>query len=111
MALKEFDALGGPGRFVGWHLKVPRYEPSRRLPHRPPSRQSVPNAASRCLAVIADRKQPVLDGETNTLLDQGPRNAWYARPMGSLSDQFLEIGDGRKGQRDWNAVGFGFFCG
>src|ERR1700722_20292382 len=68
MALKEFDALDGAG--VVRHLKVPKYEPSLRLPQWPHSRRSVPNAVSRGLAVVADRKQPVLDGETNTFLNQ-----------------------------------------
>jgi hypothetical protein len=70
-----------------------------------------PIAASRALSVVADRKQPILDGKANALLDQGSRNAWYASPVGALSDQFFEIGDGRECQRDRNAVGFGFFCG
>src|ERR1700742_5227100 len=75
-------------------LKVPKYEPSRRLPQRPLHRRSSrPNAASRCLAVVADRQQPVLDGEANTFLDQGSGNAWYARPVSSLSDQLFEIDD------------------
>src|SRR5277367_3462475 len=77
MGFKEFDAFDGPG--VVRHLKVPKYEPSLRLPQWPPSCRSVPNAASRGLAVVADRKQPVLDGETNTFLDQGLRNARHAR--------------------------------
>jgi hypothetical protein len=65
----------------------------------------------RGLAIVADRKQPVLDGETNPLLDQGSRNARYARPVCALSDQFFEIGDGRECQGDGDAVGFGFFRG
>ena len=42
MDFEEFDALCSPG--VVGHLKVPKHEPSLRLPHRPHSRQSVPNA-------------------------------------------------------------------
>src|SRR5271154_2439569 len=109
MAFEEFDALDRPS--VVGHLKVPNYEPSPPAPHRPHSCQSVPNAGSRRLAVVADRKQPVLDGEANTFLDQGFGNARYACPVGTLPDQLFEISDGREGQRDWNAVGFGFFCG
>src|SRR5580704_12141557 len=75
------------------------------LPIRPERR------ALRSLSVVTDRKQPVLDGKAYALLNQGSRNAWNACPVGTLSDQLFEIGDGRKGQRDWNSVGFGFFCG
>jgi SAM-dependent methyltransferase len=70
-----------------------------------------PMPALRSLSVVPDRKQAVLDGKANAFLDQGPCNAWNACPVGSLPDQLFEIGDGREGQRDWNAVGFGFFCG
>jgi hypothetical protein len=70
-----------------------------------------PDRRLRRLAVVADRKQPVLDRETNAFLDQGFRYARHACPVGSLPDQLFEISDGREGQGDWNAVGFGFFCG
>src|SRR6201999_4508406 len=63
------------------------------------------------LAVVADGKQPVLDGEPNAFLDQGFCNAGDAGAVGSLSHQFFEITDGRERQGNRNTVGFGFFCG
>ena len=63
------------------------------------------------LAVVADREQPILDGEPNALLDQGPCNAGNAGAVGALSHQLFEIADGRERQGDRNAVGFGFFRG
>src|SRR3954468_24646850 len=79
---------------------------------------TVPHSVDRCalefpsgrLAVVADRKQPVLDGEPNAFLDQGLCDAGNAGTVGALSHQFYEVADGRECQRDWNAVGFGFFC-
>jgi SAM-dependent methyltransferase len=63
------------------------------------------------LAIVADREQPVLDGEPNAFLDQGPCNAGNAGAVGALSHQLFEIGDGGDRQGDRNTVGFGFFCG
>src|ERR1700733_463062 len=63
------------------------------------------------LAVVADRKQPVLDGEPNAFLDQRPCDAGNAGAVGALSHQLFEIGDGGERQRNGNTVGFGFFSG
>jgi len=52
----------------------------------------------------------VYDGEPNAFLDKGPCNAGNACAVGALSHQSLKIIDGRKRQRNGNAVGFGFFC-
>src|SRR5665213_4420052 len=67
--------------------------------------------ASGRLAVVADRKQPVLDGEPNAFLDKGLRDAGNAGAVGALPHQFFEIGNGGERQRNRNTVGFGFFCG
>src|SRR5689334_5078915 len=58
--------------------------------------------------VVADRKQPVFNGEPNAFFNQGSCDAGYAGAVGALSDQFFEIGNGRERQRNRNAVGFGF---
>src|SRR6185437_5146985 len=71
--------------------------------------QRVP--ASGRLAVVADREQPVLDGEPDAFLDQGSRDAGNAGAVGTLPHQFFEVGDGGERQGDRNTVGFGFFCG
>jgi len=47
------------------------------------------------LAVVADCKQPVLDGEPDAFLDQGPCDAGYAGAVGALPHQLFEIADGR----------------
>jgi hypothetical protein len=98
MAFQEFDAFGGPGRSNGKHVRF-QIALNRRFQMFPSGRP----------AVIADCKQPVLDGEPNAFLDQGLRDAGNAGTVGALSHQFFEIGDGRERQGDWNAVGFGFF--
>src|SRR5689334_3329014 len=61
-------------------------------------------------AIVADRQQPVLDGEPNAFLDQGLRNAGNAGAVSALFHQLFEIADGRERQGYGNAVGFGFFC-
>src|SRR6202035_5884775 len=93
-------------------LMVPSYESSLRirlasLSSEPPC----PEGPLWRLAIVADRKQPVLDGEPNTFLDQGPCDAGNAGAVGALSHQLFEIADGGERQRNRNAVGFGFFRG
>src|ERR1700733_2975884 len=63
------------------------------------------------LAVVADRKQPVLDGEPNAFLDQRPCDAGNAGAVGALSHQLFEIGDGGERQRYRMPVGFGLSSG
>ena len=93
---------------VGWlagMLMIPSY--GSPLSSEPPP----PKFPLWRLAIVADRKQPVLDGEPNAFLDQGPCDAGNAGAVGALSHQLFEIADGRERQRNRNTVGFGFFCG
>src|ERR1019366_8558543 len=112
-ASQEFDAFGGPGGFVGGHVDGPKL---RVIAPNFVGLVVVRTAAPRRLplwrlAIVPDRKQPVLDGEPNAFLDQGPCDAGNAGAVGALSHQPFEIGDGRERQRNRNTVGFGFFCG
>src|SRR3979411_1032739 len=86
----------------------PRWRPNR-CAHRKVSPRKF--ALGRRSAVSADSKQPVLDGEPNAFLNQGPCDAGNAGAVGALSHQLFEIGDGGERQRNRNTVGFGFFCG
>ena len=96
-AFQEFDAFGSPGRLFGRRLAVPD-SMVRRASKIPVGR----------LAVVADRKQLVLDGEPNAFLDQSPGDAGDACAVGALSHQSFEVGDGRERQRDGNTVGLAF---
>src|SRR6478609_6164406 len=117
-ALQEFEAFGSPGGFVGGHGGGPKLAsrhadslwPSVVRNRRAPVLPSGLPAIWR-LAIVADRQQPVLDGEPNAFLDQGPCNAGNAGAVGALSHQLFEIGDGGERQRNRNTVGCGFFCG
>src|SRR5450759_2220356 len=112
-AFQEFDAFGVPGGFVGAHVDGPKL---RVITPNFIGLAVVRTAAPRRLplwrpAIVADRKQPVFDGEPNAFLDQGLCDAGNAGAVGTLSHQLFEIADGRERQRNRNTVGFGFFCG
>src|SRR4051794_28296138 len=69
---QELEAFGGPGGCVGGHGDGPKLRVVTRLLLasqlvRTATRRGVPLWR---LAVVADRKQPVLDGEPNAFLDQ-----------------------------------------
>src|SRR5678816_1758165 len=67
--------------------------------------------ASRCPAIVADRQQPVLDGEPDAFLDQSPCDAGNAGTVGALLHEFFQVADRCESQGYGNAVSFGFFSG
>src|SRR6266700_220729 len=73
-----------------------------------PSPKTIP---SRRPAIVADRQQPVLDGEPDAFFDQCPCDTWNAGAVGALLHEFFEIANRREGQGYWNAVSLGFFSG
>src|SRR5450432_4379258 len=79
----------------------PRVRPNR------PRFQKLPSG----LAIVADRQQPVLDGEPDAFFDQCPGDTWNAGAVSALPYKPFEIGDGCKRQGNGNAVGLGFFRG
>src|SRR5581483_9067 len=101
---QKFDAFVGPGRLMGGHMSVPSLIPdwillSESLGHRaaPAAARAEQHPRSRpAIAIVADGKQPVLDGVADAFLDQCPCYTWNAGAVGALSHQFLKIGDGRK---------------
>ena len=113
-AFQEFDAFGGPGRYVGEHAGGPSVVDDRPRFRQLPVGESVrvtQSSLQDVLPLSRIDKQPVLDGEPDAFLDQGLCDAGNAGAVGALSHQFFQIGDGRERQRNGNAVGFGFFCG
>src|SRR5437868_8911772 len=67
--------------------------------------------ASRRPAIVADRQQPVLDGEPDAFLDQSSCDAGNAGTVGALLHEFFQIADRCESQGYGNAVSFGFFSG